>query len=556
MNPQVPDELISAYFDGEVSPDERVAVEGLLAACDEAQRELNETARLSALLHSFPRESAPAGLAGNIQRQTNQLPLPSHSPAAATPATRHVWLQLRAAFVSCITTAAVYAIVVNMTDTSPRRGAPGALTDKTRTSEKPASAPDVAMADAAPAFGPAGGMGQPLADVNEKEFLRGPLEASKQSAPHPTSATPAGGGGPLMRRAEGTADAERFPKSLASREGPGKADLRDAGAANQGFGNAGAAAGAMPAQGAPVDAPQIDNYSNLLSNQSFLEKLQEGKMYTFVPQAADPDNNAAVVDLMVVDIDRATEQILVLLGKPENQPRDGTQSKAKRAGDDLVVVYAVAPADRLAQALNDVTQHPDIVDWSSQLPLQLAGNPALAESLSKKQETASKPSADKRQEPEMAEAQQFVDALVLRSNSGQLAAGPVTNPSPPQALAGGKDGTQNPLPQAARNSVNDRKNGGDEQRNSVSLGKVGYEVLHVPLSNSVSQYSPRSRGLAPQYGGFENQAGRRQIASVAQLPAEKSVRNDAGNRAVRMLFVLHPAQSDAGPQAPAAKPDK
>lgn len=555
MNPQVPDELISAYFDGEVSPDERAVVERLLATSGEAQRELNETARLSALLHSFPRESAPAELAGNIERQTAQLPMPSRTPSPATPSSRHVWIQLRAAFVSCITTAAVYAIVVNMADTSPRRGAPVALTDNTRTSAEPASAPDIAMADAASAFGPAGGMGQPLADVNEKEFLRGPSEASKQSAPRPTSATPAGGGGPLMRRAEGTADAERFPPSVAGKAGPGKADLRDAGAADQGFGNAGAAAGAAPSQTAPVDAPQIANYSNLLSNQSFLEKLQEGKMYTFVPQAADPDNNAAVVDLMVVDIDRATEQILVLLGKPDNRPGDGTQSKAKRAGDDLVVVYAVAPADRLAQALNDVTQHPDIVDWSSQLPLNLAGNPALAESLSKKQESTSKPSADKRQEPEMAEAQQFVDALVLRSNSGQLA-GPVANPSAPQSLAGGKDGTENPRPQVVRNSITDRKKGRDEQRNAVSSGKVDYEVLHVPLSNSVSQYSPRSRGLTPQYGGFENQAGRRQIASVAQLPAEKSVRNDAGNRSVRMLFVLHPAQSDAGSQAPAAKPDK
>ena len=555
MNPQVPDELISAYFDGEVSPDEREAVERLLATSDEAQRELNETARLSALLHSFPRESAPAELAGNIQRQTAQLPMPSRTPSPATPSSRHVWLQLRAAFVSCITTAAVFAIVVNMTETSPRRGAPVGLTDNTRTSAEPSSAPDVAMADAVTAFGPAGGMGQPLADMNEKEFLRGPSEASKQSAPRPTSATPAGGD-PLMRRAEGTADAERFPQSVAGKAGPGKADLRDAGAATQSFGNAGAAAGAAPSQTAPVDAPQIDNYSNLLSNQSFLEKLQEGKMYTFVPQAADPENNAAVVDLMVVDIDRATEQILVLLGKPENQPRDGSSTgKAKRAGDDLVVVYAVAPADRLAQALNDVTQHPDIVDWSSQLPLNLAGNPALAESLSKKQQTASKPSADKRQEPEMAEAQQFVDALVLRSNSGQLA-GPVANPAAPQSLAGGKDGTQNPLPQAAKNSTTDRKKGVAEQRNAVSSGKVDYEVLHVPLSNSVSQYSPRSRGLPPQYGGFENQAGRRQIASVAQLPAEKSVRNDAGNRSVRMLFVLHPAQSDAGSQAPAAKPDK
>ena len=70
MNPQVPvsDELLSAYFDGEASPEERAAVEQLLDGSVASRRELDEIAQLSALLHSFPREAAPVELASHIQR--------------------------------------------------------------------------------------------------------------------------------------------------------------------------------------------------------------------------------------------------------------------------------------------------------------------------------------------------------------------------------------------------------------------------------------------------------------------------------------------------------
>src|SRR5882672_63641 len=103
MNPQPPNELISAYFDGEVTPEERAAVELLLGESEDAQRELNETARLSALLHSFPRESAPVDLIGNVLQQTNQIVLPT--PVVAAPPSRHVGREWKAALISAATTA-------------------------------------------------------------------------------------------------------------------------------------------------------------------------------------------------------------------------------------------------------------------------------------------------------------------------------------------------------------------------------------------------------------------------------------------------------------------
>ena len=43
MNHPVPEELISAYFDGEVSPDERGEIERSLESSSELRQQLDET---------------------------------------------------------------------------------------------------------------------------------------------------------------------------------------------------------------------------------------------------------------------------------------------------------------------------------------------------------------------------------------------------------------------------------------------------------------------------------------------------------------------------------
>ena len=129
MNPQSSDELISAYFDGEVSPEERAAVERLLSESEDAQRELNETSRLSALLHSFPRESAPADLVGNVLQQTSQLELPRAAPIRSS---RNVWREWRAALISAVSTAAVLIVIWNIFDVPNEAHHPLAQLDRSK----------------------------------------------------------------------------------------------------------------------------------------------------------------------------------------------------------------------------------------------------------------------------------------------------------------------------------------------------------------------------------------------------------------------------------------
>ena len=113
MNPQVPDELLSAYFDGEASPEERAVVEQLLDGSVASRRELDEIAQLSALLHSFPREAAPVELAGRVQRETDQLPLAEQKTVAPVRSLRREWL---AACLGAVATAAALLLMVNLVD--------------------------------------------------------------------------------------------------------------------------------------------------------------------------------------------------------------------------------------------------------------------------------------------------------------------------------------------------------------------------------------------------------------------------------------------------------
>ena len=116
MNPQVPDELLSAYFDGEASPEERAVVEQLLDGSVASRRELDEIAQLSALLHSFPREAAPVELASRVQRETDQLPLAEQQPVASVAPVRSLRREWMAACLGAVATAAALLLMVNLVD--------------------------------------------------------------------------------------------------------------------------------------------------------------------------------------------------------------------------------------------------------------------------------------------------------------------------------------------------------------------------------------------------------------------------------------------------------
>lgn len=567
MNPQVPDELISAYFDGEVTPEERAAVEKLLASSEESQRELNETARLSAILHSFPRESAPDELAAQVLLRTDALPLPA-APTVSRPADQAgsipVWPQVRAALVSAFATAAVFLLVLRVVEPGGRpsmavspTGAPApgvTVATAPMASEPYASAPLAAeMSEAAGAVDSAAirmagrdahdspaiplmaqsveqmtkavdGVPVPREPEAAKAELKRQAEVNLPESPqrketrsqefrNRLTETEGNPGGPTNAGVQGKSEmvSRNVPRLMRSTPtadavpAPAPAPATDPGMVPP--------APAMDDGGAGSLALEPEEFLNPLANDVYLDNLQQGRMYTFVPQPADPETNAGVVDLMVVDVDRAAETMQVLLGKQQVERKtDGNRGRE----DELVVLYANAPADRIARALNDVTQHPDLfVGWSAQLPLELAESSVPGEKQSDK--LPARGEAD--------EARQAVEAFVKRSRPA--------GPGSLSALAGNANSAAVPQAIQAQGDLQDSKK-----------DQAGVEVLRLPMNDAALAYSGnRARGGNGALNQNLQSQQQRRMATAFNGPG----RADVGNRNIRMLFVLHPSPAEAMP---------
>lgn len=98
MNEKIPDELLSASFDGELSPEDRLRVDAHLADDAQARRTRGEFEKLSELLHELPLPAAPAEFRAAVMQDIERQMLlgPAHAPAkpvrsGASAARRFRW---------------------------------------------------------------------------------------------------------------------------------------------------------------------------------------------------------------------------------------------------------------------------------------------------------------------------------------------------------------------------------------------------------------------------------------------------------------------------------
>lgn len=608
MNPQSPNELISAYFDGEVTPEERAAVERLLIDSEESQRELNETARLSALLHSFPRESAPVDLVGNVQQQTGRLPLPVRVVATVPPQiapSRNAWREWRAALISAVSTAAVLIVFWNLFDVPKPMEHPLAshaplLRDGL---EGPAIS---AKLGPVPLNGPLASNGQ-MRDQTTIAGFANPNGAEAESAKAfgamadsaLADATPAEAQSvvPLQGKAPSiaAADADTAEEPLTRKKIAATAQAAQA----PGAPVAELAATSQTGLEIPLDQLSFDglNPDLTLPNGDFLNGLKAGAILKYTPRPADPLNNVAVVDLEVVDVDRGLAEIQVVLQKHSiRQFVEGDDARTKREAkeknlDELVVIWAVAPGEQLANALQDVNRHPDLFPkWSSAPPLQIAMN--STSEVSDKGKADARKESDAKQSPtavpqepadELAESQLALQALAnrnsIRMNYAALNAAPQAAMKP-QGLAGNgnaKDDNggfpgrfQNA--EAETRSLSMNQAGSNLRRYGASAKLTqGYEVIRIPSSemnlssNSVSyrgnaydlaeRQNEKSRSRGNNSAGPANSARLSQPGlsppgqalpdpAMATAMTQKVQGADSAGGAVKMLFVLHPMQAE------------
>jgi hypothetical protein len=118
MKPKIPDDLLSAFLDREVTPEEDAQVRKHLQTSPQARQEFQDYQRLGELLHELPRKAAPTEFAAAVMQQAERetlIPL-EEAPAGvaasqAVRSTRRGWL---VAVVGMLATAAAVLIVVNL----------------------------------------------------------------------------------------------------------------------------------------------------------------------------------------------------------------------------------------------------------------------------------------------------------------------------------------------------------------------------------------------------------------------------------------------------------
>ena len=331
MNQQVPDELISAYFDGEVTPAEREQVEQLLASSVELRQVLDDTSKLSALLHSFPREAVPAQLANNVQDQIASVVFSSPSPAGGR-GMRREWMAFGAGMMA---TMASLLLWVSFNPSS------GPTTAATVAQTKSHITPDRAVLAAR--------------DQSKGGISNSAVPLLAQAEPHAAdavvndslSASPA-----LVSAAK-----EPSPQSYA------------------------------PAMEA--DAGLVDEYKLPQPTEELLRSLKNGDVVE--QRILDPNNAVTVVELTVVDINKGVEGLQLLLqkrnlrhvenvdatekpaGNPSTVALRSEEMKKAETANSLVALYVRASGAELADMLSElVKDQPDLYrGLSPQLPMEL-----------------------------------------------------------------------------------------------------------------------------------------------------------------------------------------
>ncbi len=370
MNHPVPEELISAYFDGEVSPDERGEVERSLESSSDLRQQLDETSKLSALLHSFPRESAPRELAANVQKQVNAaaqpaLVVPQNVASATTRRSlRREWTAFVAGMLATMASLMMFVTFNSspFTANSPPPDLPYVEPlPQVTFGTKPAA--EELLADARPKF----------TSANLESDVSAESRNSKRSLALPQ-----------------TANWERSKKDESATQSDPEAKLNE---------EENLAQDSVPMA---TNSDMTDTTSNSIQPQSqndFLSSLAIGNV--IVSKVADPNNTVAVVDFTVIDIDRGSDQLKLLLQKRSlqqvefsdetsrvkqndtldrradqlltNAKKESSKNRDSNRTDEFQVFFVRATGDQLVGTIDDLARnHPDLVrNWSPQPPIEL-----------------------------------------------------------------------------------------------------------------------------------------------------------------------------------------
>lgn len=324
MNPAVSEELISAYFDGEVTPAERAVVERWLAESPDRRQEFEDIGQVSALLHSLPTPDAPDELAAATMRRIERETLLAPGPATAPQRTaRRERIVAFSAFF--VTVAATVLVMLTSRSWMPQ-------SDMVAMTESPAL-----LANRA----------EGLADNMDRAAPPVPALALGESATAFREGTES-------RSSRGLdvahSERERLPSSPKPEAQP-----------------APASAAAKPVEERLAGQP----------SERMLLKDRDLRIGSVIPYLETSGDTIALIEVTVVDVRQAAGEMQVLLRKnavpaadsaEPGQPQSKTTS---RDADQLIAVYVEGTSAQLAAILDSMEQQDTVLGMTLQPPLEL-----------------------------------------------------------------------------------------------------------------------------------------------------------------------------------------
>ena len=547
MNHQVPDELISAYFDGEVTPDERSQVETLLESSTELRQQLDDASKLSALLHSFPREVAPQTLATNVQNQVDVAVLTTPRPTQQKrPGLRREWTAFGAGIMATMASLFLFVAVNRPQPVSEHEKTEG-LADSKAHGEKLSES---LVAENESKWAAVTGRGSlnlvtPIDDVPSAPSAG----MAAFNTPTFTTMTTNGSEGQQWNDGNGNLFSEAFALQPAS----------------------------------PVE---------------FLESLKNGEVgERVVWHVSDPSNTVAVVELTVVDIERGAEEMKMILQKrsvpqvERGEARASVESnravadaparklnKKSSASDEMLVFFVRASGPQLADTISETKGHPDVyLGWMPQLPIDLRLN-AVANSTDLAIRESAKNVGDSTESSEYKESAGDQQTVAVEANlavnnyaglNGLALEDPlnVTEPLKQNStVAAGvnakKDGSVTSSarsfkadePRSSPNIPALRYAEGNSNQSNQEIKNVsqGYATFRVALDNQrqpVQQQLPQAQNSAVVYQGTQSNFGNSfPFAMNNNRQRYNRPNSDLRDpRVVRMLIVLKAEQSGVPP---------
>lgn len=341
MNERFPEELLSAYLDGEASAEETARVDAWLASSAEAREELDEIRRVTKLLRSLPQESPGSEFVTAVMRQAEQAVLIPPMPAPAVARSpRRGWVVAAAGLAVA---AAVLLLLV-------------------------------------PAF---------FAPQSADQLARNET-GSRQNLPFAAHADRSGSGTRMAAEADSPSEL-REPEALSFSDGS-TAARQPAPSERPAF-SAAPEAAPQPAAGDEMrlggraGGEDLKRFGRSMQNLADWNAVRVGDV---VPYFSPPGDRAAVVRLTVVDVRKAAGDLQVLLAKnsvlpvadeeeaaeteqPDVRPEIDEQLRQLETRDGLLALYVESTDAQLLSALEAIEADEQFVDFVLEPPVELEG---------------------------------------------------------------------------------------------------------------------------------------------------------------------------------------